>query len=110
MNRAGNRRSFLKAAAGAALASQMLAAGEKPNIIYVLADDMGIGDPGCYNPLSAIPKPNIDKLAGQGMRFTDMHSPSAVCSPTRYGLMTGRYCWRSRLKSGVLNGYSPNLI
>ena len=46
----------------------------------------------------------------QGMRFTDMHSPSAVCSPTRYGIMTGRYCWRSKLKSGVLKGYSPNLI
>jgi len=52
----------------------------------------------------------MDRLAGQGVRFTDMHSPSAVCTPTRYGIMTGRYCWRSSLKKGILWGYSPNLI
>ncbi len=65
---------------------------------------------GCYNPESKIPTPNLDRLAGQGVRFTDMHSPSSVCTPTRYGVMTGRYCWRSELKKGVLQGYSPNLI
>src|SRR5262245_57305800 len=72
-----------------------------PNIIIILADDLGYGDPGCYNKASKIPTPNMDKLAAQGMRFTDAHSPSAVCTPTRYGLMTGRYCWRGPLKQSV---------
>ena len=76
-----------------------------PNIIYILADDMGYGDVGCYNPSSKIPTPNIDFLANQGMCFTNAHSPSAVCTPTRYGLMTGRYCWRSNLQEGVLYNY-----
>jgi arylsulfatase A len=84
--------------------------GSRPNIVLVLADDLGYGDPGCYNPDSKIPTPNIDRLAVQGMRFTDAHTPSAVCTPTRYGLLTGRYCWRSALKKGVLDGYSPLLI
>jgi len=70
---------------------------------------MGYGDPGSYNPASRIPTPNIDRLAGEGMRFTDAHSPSAVCTPTRYGLLTGRYAWRTPLV-GVLWGYSPALI
>ena len=82
----------------------------RPNILFLMADDMGYGDPGCYNSESKIPTPNIDGLAAQGMRFTDAHSPSAVCTPTRYGVLTGRYAWRSRLKSGVLSGYSPSLI
>lgn len=82
----------------------------QPNLVIILADDMGYGDPRCYNRDSKVPTPNIDRLAAQGMRFTDAHTPSAVCTPTRYGLLTGRYCWRSRLKSGVLNGYSPMLI
>ncbi len=81
-----------------------------PNVVIVLADDMGIGDPGCYNKLSKIATPNIDKLAKQGMMFTDMHSPSAVCSPTRYGLLTGRYCWRGVLKKSVCFGYDPMII
>jgi arylsulfatase A len=81
-----------------------------PNLVIVLADDMGIGDPGCYNPQSRIATPYIDKLAAQGMRFSDMHSPSAVCSPTRYGLLTGRYCWRGSLKKSVCFGYDPLLI
>jgi len=75
-----------------------------------MADDMGYGDLGCYNKKSKIPTPNMDRLAKEGIRFTDAHSPSAVCTPTRYGVLTGRYCWRSRLKRGVLNGYSPCLI
>jgi arylsulfatase A len=82
----------------------------RPNIIIILADDMGWGDPGCYNPQSKSPTPNIDRLATQGMRFTDAHSPSSVCTPTRYGLLTGRYAWRTRLKKGVLQGYDPMLI
>jgi arylsulfatase A len=81
-----------------------------PNIVYILADDMGWGDLECFNPHSAVPTPNANALAQSGMRFTDMHSPSSVCTPTRYGILTGRYSWRSSLKKGVLNGYSPNLI
>ena len=81
-----------------------------PNIVLILADDLGLGDLGCYNSASKVPTPYLDGLAAQGMRFSDAHSPSAVCTPTRYGLLTGRYCWRSELKSGVLGGESPNLI
>ncbi len=81
-----------------------------PNVVVILADDLGYGDPGRYNDESKIPTPNLDRLADEGMRFTDAHSPSAVCTPTRYGLLTGRYAWRTRLKRGVLVGYSPNLI
>lgn len=82
----------------------------KPNVVIILADDMGWGDPGCYNPQSKTPTPNLDRLAGQGVRFTDAHSPSGVCTPTRYGLLTGRYAWRTSLKSGVLQGYDPLLV
>ncbi len=82
----------------------------KPNIVVILADDMGYGDVQALNPSSRIATPHIDQLVRQGMVFTDGHSPSAVCTPTRYGLLTGRYCWRTRLKSGVLGGYSPPLI
>lgn len=83
---------------------------EKPNIVYILADDLGYGDVSCLNPESKIPTPNMDRLAKEGMTFTDAHSPSSVCTPTRYGILTGRYCWRSRLKSGVLLGYDRPLI
>jgi arylsulfatase A-like enzyme len=96
------------------LATRNAAAAEttagKPNIVVVLADDLGYGDPVCYNKDSKIPTPNIDRFATQGMRFTDAHTPSAVCTPTRYGLLTGRYCWRTKLARGVLQGYSPLLI
>jgi arylsulfatase A len=85
-------------------------ASDRPNIVLILADDLGYGDPRCYNPQSKIPTPRIDRLAAEGMRFTDAHTPSSVCSPTRYGLLTGRYAWRGRLKAGVLNGYSPALV
>ena len=87
-----------------------LARAELPNIVVVLADDMGWGDPQSYQPASKIPTPNIDRLAREGMRFTDAHSPSAVCTPTRYGLLTGRYAWRTWLTSGVLDGFGPPLI
>ena len=82
----------------------------QPNIVLILADDLGYGDIGSYNPHSQVQTPRMDRLAEEGMRFTDAHSPSAVCSPTRYALLTGRYAWRTRLKSGVLWGYSPLLI
>jgi arylsulfatase A-like enzyme len=85
-------------------------AAEKPNIVVILADDLGYGDVKRFNPDGKIPTPNIDAMADAGTVFTDAHSPSAVCSPTRYGLMTGRYAWRSKLKSGVLGGLSPRLI
>ncbi len=116
-----NRRSFLKAI-GFGTVSLTLpgcvyfyprekdTVSRKPNIVFIMADDMGYGDLGCYNEKSKIPTPNMDSLAAEGIRFTDAHSPSAVCTPTRYGVLTGRYCWRSRLKNGVLNGYSPALI
>ncbi|HUZ48034.1 MAG TPA: arylsulfatase [Terriglobia bacterium] len=81
-----------------------------PNIIFILADDMGYGDPQCLNPKSKIPTPNMDRLASEGMLFTDAHSPTAVCTPTRYGILTGRYCWRSRLKKWVLLPWDKRLI
>ena len=68
-----------------------------PNIVLILADDMGYGDPGCYNPQSKIPTPNIDRLAREGMRFTDAHAPGAVCHPSRYGLLTGSYPFRTNV-------------
>lgn len=81
-----------------------------PNILYILADDLGYGDLQVYNPDSRIPTPHIDRLAGQGIRFTDAHAPSSVCTPTRYALLTGQYCWRSRLPVGVLRGFGRSLI
>ena len=82
----------------------------KPNIIYVLADDLGYGDISAFNEGGKIHTPNIDQLAEEGMMFTDAHTSSSVCTPTRYGILTGRYNWRSRLKSGVLTGKSDHLI
>ena len=82
----------------------------RPNIIYILADDLGYGDVSIYNTESKIKTPHIDKLASEGMRFTDAHSPSSVCTPTRYGILTGRYCWRSKLPQGVLRGYGKALL
>ena len=81
-----------------------------PNIIYILADDLGYGDLSCLNDSSKIHTPNLDKLAEQGITFTDAHSNSAVCTPTRYGILTGRYAWRSRMKSGVIWSYDEHLI
>ncbi|MEV0715532.1 arylsulfatase [Asanoa sp. NPDC050611] len=80
----------------------------QPNILVVLADDMGWGDLGCYG--SKIPTPHIDALAAGGVRATDAHSASAVCTPSRYALMTGRYAWRGPLKNFVLMGHGPALI
>ncbi|QHI69408.1 sulfatase family protein [Tichowtungia aerotolerans] len=80
-----------------------------PNIIFMMADDMGIGDLGCCGA-EKIPTPNMDRLAKEGMRFTDAHSSSAVCTPSRYSVMTGRYCWRTRLKKFVIGGFGAPLI
>ncbi|MBI1901052.1 MAG: arylsulfatase [Planctomycetia bacterium] len=100
-----------------ALAAALLAAtalrapaAEKPNIVVILADDLGYGDLTCYNRESKIKTPNIDKLASAGMRLTDAHSPSSVCTPTRYGLLTGRYSWRTSLQRGVYQGYDSLLV
>ncbi|BDC48283.1 arylsulfatase [Bryobacterales bacterium F-183] len=82
----------------------------RPNIVLILADDLGYGDVSCNNPRSRISTPFVDQIAAQGMRFTDAHTPSAVCTPTRYGLMTGRYAWRGALKDNVLDGFDPPLI
>ncbi len=84
--------------------------GPLPNIVYILADDLGYGDVRRLNPEGKIETPNIDRIAVEGMTFTDAHSSSSVCTPTRYGILTGRYNWRSPLKSGVLHGYSRRLI
>lgn len=81
-----------------------------PNIVYILADDLGYGDVSCYNENSKIHTPHIDQLARQGIKFTDAHVSSSVCTPTRYGILTGRYNWRSSLKNGVLSGFSKALI
>lgn len=83
----------------------------KPNILVILADDLGYGDVQCNNPeRGKIPTPNIDRLAAQGMRFTDGHSSSGVCSPSRYSLLTGRFHWRTRLQSGIVGVFGEPLI
>lgn len=110
-----NRRHFLKSSAlyigaltvtgckfGDDSSSQKINRKQLPNIIFILADDMGYGDIQAYNPESKIPSPNLNRMTKEGISFTDAHSGSAVCTPTRYGLLTGRYCWRTELKSGVL--------
>jgi len=82
-----------------------------PNIVIILADDLGYGDVQCYNrQRGKIPTPCIDRLATQGMRFTDAHSSSGVCSPSRYTLLTGRYHWRTRLQSGIVGVFGKPLI
>ena len=83
---------------------------QPPNIIYILADDMGYGDVSACNPNAAWKTENIDRIAAEGMMFTDAHSGSAVCTPTRYGVLTGRYAWRTRLKKGVLWSWDEPLI
>ncbi|MDE0959991.1 MAG: arylsulfatase [Planctomycetota bacterium] len=83
---------------------------KRPHIVVILADDLGWGDLAGTTEDSLIPTPQLARLASEGIRFGDAHSPSAVCTPTRYGLLTGRYAWRSRMKQGVLGGRSPALI
>jgi len=83
---------------------------DKPNILIILADDFGWGDTSCNNPDTPLKTPAIDRIANEGIRFTNAQTPSAVCAPTRYGLLTGRYPWRSYLKQRVLSGYCPALI
>jgi arylsulfatase A-like enzyme len=82
----------------------------RPNIVYFFVDDMGYGDASCLNPDGKIRTPNIDRLASEGMKFTDAHSSSAVCSPSRYSVLTGRYNWRSTLQKGIVGVYGDPLI
>ena len=103
-------KTLFPALALALFAATSSAAPAKPNIIYILCDDLGYGDVKCLNAQGKIATPHLDKLAAAGMYFTDVHSSSSVCSPTRYGIMTGRYNWRTKLQSGVLGGLSPRLI
>ncbi len=93
------------------LAAGMLYADTKPNIVFILADDLGYGDVHCLNPeRGRISTPHMDKVAAEGLTFTDAHTTSSVCTPTRYGIMTGRYNWRSKLQVHVLDGYGLPLI
>ena len=77
---------------------------QSPNIIYILADDLGYGDVKAFNPDGKIATPNLNAMATNGVKFTDAHTSSAVCTPTRYGILTGRYNWRTSFKSFVLSG------
>ncbi|MBT8445154.1 MAG: arylsulfatase, partial [Gammaproteobacteria bacterium] len=81
-----------------------------PNILLILADDLGYGDVGCYNDACKVPTPNLDRLAQQGMRFTDAHSPSTVCTPTRYSVLTGRMAFRTGLRGVFTGAGGPCLI
>jgi arylsulfatase A-like enzyme len=81
-----------------------------PNILLIMADDLGWGDVSCYGPGSPIRTPHIDRLAKEGIQITNAHAPAAACTPTRYGLLTGRYPWRSYVKKGVLKFYAPAMI
>jgi arylsulfatase A len=103
------RNTFLRLAAALLLSPGVLAAAPAPpNIVFILADDLGWGSLGSYGARAdLISTPNCDKLAREGLRFTDANTPDSVCSPTRYAVMTGRYCWRTSLRHGVLNVQAP---
>ena len=83
---------------------------KRPNVIFILADDMGYGDVSAFNERCGFHTENLDQLASEGMRFTDAHAASAVCTPSRYSILTGRYPWRSIRKKDVLKGYDRPLI
>jgi len=91
-------------------ACQLSVGAKKPNIIVILADDMGVDSVAALNDKLGIKTPYLDKLTAQGVSFGDAHSGSAVCTPTRYGLLTGRYSWRSRLKKGIVAQWERPLI
>lgn len=107
------RRAFLRMYGGGALTtillSSKLESARLPNIVVIMGDDLGYSDLSCYGSRMTS-TPNCDRLAREGRRFTDAHTPSAVCSPTRYGLLTGRYCWRTRLQQWVCTPDDPLLI
>ena len=105
-----NKISFLIACMTVSIISLQHSLSSQPNVVIILADDLGIGDVSVYNENAAWETLNIDWLATDGMRFNDAHTSSSICTPTRYGIITGRYNWRSTRKSGGGGGYSPPLI
>jgi arylsulfatase A len=110
-----DRRTFLISSAGVAAAYGLglpacLQRKRPPNIVLILADDMGYGDLAVQNADSKIPTPNLDRLAAQGIRFVDAHTTSGVCSPTRYSILTGRYHWRGKLKSGIVEAFGEAVV
>lgn len=94
----------------AAMPRPAWAKAKRPNIVYILADDLGYGDIQAFNPQSNIPTPRLDQLAAQGIRLTDAHSADSVCTPSRYGVLTGQYCWRSPLHHGVIGSYGRTFL
>lgn len=96
--------------AAALLAACLATAAERPNVVVILADDLGWGDPACQGTGSLVPTPNLDRLAAEGMRFTQAYCPVSVCSPSRYALLTGRYPWRARSAPGVLANWEGPMI
>ncbi|QDV25074.1 sulfatase family protein [Aureliella helgolandensis] len=111
-SRQGNSQHWLLATIVGLLGINCLStiAAERPNIIVLYTDDQGYGDASCLNPQAKFETPNLDRLAHEGIRFTNGHSADSVCSPSRYGLLTGRYCWRTTLKTGVLEAEAECLI
>lgn len=105
-----NKRLLLGSLAALGALSSVATTEKKPNIIFILADDLGIGDVSTYNPGGKIRTSHLDQMASEGVCFTDAHSSSSVSTPTRYGILTGRYNWRSTLKEGVLFGYDKPFI
>ena len=103
-----DRRSFLRQAALGLAAASRLRAARKPNIVLIYADDVGYGDIGCYGA-TAVKTPNLDRIAGQGVRFTNAHATSATCTPSRFSLLTGEYAWRQE-GTGILPGDAPLII
>lgn len=114
MSRSSPRLLILGAATAIAIncwGSTEVSEASEPNIVVIYADDLGYGDVQCYSPeRRKIPMPHIDALAADSMRFTDAHSSSGVCSPSRYTLLTGRYHWRTRLQSGIVGLWEKPLI
>lgn len=92
------------------MADEQLGGARRPNIVLILADDLGWGDVSCNQPGNVYKTPQIDRIAREGVRFTNAHAPHSVCTPTRYALLTGRYCWRTFVREGVLPGYGKPLI
>jgi len=109
MGRARGMVALVLLLAGGAPCPARAGASDPPHVIFILFDDMGYGQPGCYNRDSRCRTPNLDRLAAEGMRFTDAHSASAVCTPTRYGVLTGRYPWRIG-QYGVLTTFSRPIM
>ncbi len=101
---------FLVISSGCKFQNKKELSENKPNVIIIFADDMGYGDVAANNPESKLKTPNLDRLVSEGINFTDAHTSSAVCTPSRYSLLTGRYPWRSERKRGVLNGYGKPII